>query len=204
MTYHPTARISTCALDRCRFLLFVLLLACLCKPAPAAGKGGDDDDVHIRDTRSLLVDGVYRVGARVDIQLNDTLQEALHNGVPLTINLTIEVVREREWLFPERVARLVQRFELEYHALTKTYLVRVASTGTQHGFRTLDDALAFIGDIYDLPLIDENLLRPGRKYWVRMRADLDVEALPTPIRVWAYLGSEWGLKGDWHRWPLLP
>ncbi|HHJ13464.1 MAG TPA: DUF4390 domain-containing protein, partial [Gammaproteobacteria bacterium] len=105
VTYHPTARISTCALDRCRFLLFVLLLACLCKPAPAAGKGADDDDVHIRDTRSLLVDGVYRVGARVDIQLNDTLQEALHNGVPLTINLTIEVVREREWLFPERVAR---------------------------------------------------------------------------------------------------
>jgi hypothetical protein len=161
-------------------------------------------DVQIRDTRTLLIDGVYRVGARVDLALNETLQEALHNGVPLVLTLSVEVIRERRWLFPERVAQLEQKFELEYHALTESYLVRVLSTGEQHSFRTLNGALAFIGNVYDLPLIDENLLRAGRKYWVRMRADLDVEALPTPIRVWAYLGSEWSLQGDWHRWPLLP
>lgn len=198
MTEHTTAtidRFTTCR--RWHLLLWLLPCCLLLTPANA-------DDVRIRDTRTLLVEGVYRVGARVELTLNATLQEALRNGVPLVLELQIEVIREREWLFHERVARLVQRFELEYHALTKSYLVRVLSTGTQHSFRTLDEALAFIGNVYDLPLIDENLLRAGRKYWVRMRADIDVEALPTPIRVWAYLGSEWSLQGDWHRWPLLP
>ncbi len=185
------------ALRRWRRLLWLLPCCLLLSPANA-------DDVQIRDTRTLLIDGVYRVGARVDITLNETLQEALHNGVPLVLDLRVEVIREREWLFHERVAELVQKFELEYHALTKSYLVKVSSTGAQQSFRSLGSALAFIGNVYDLPLIDENLLRAGRKYWVRMRADLDVEALPTPIRVWAYLGSEWSLQGDWHRWPLLP
>ncbi len=180
-----------------RLSLWLLSCCLLFTPVEAA-------DPQIHDTRTLLVDGVYRVGARVDLTLNDTLQEALHNGVPLVIKLNIEVIRERRWLFPERVAQLEQKYALEYHALTETYLVKVLSTGAQHSFRTLGEALAFIGNVYDLPLIDENLLRPGRKYWVRMRVDLDVEALPTPIRVWAYLGSEWSLQGDWHRWPLLP
>jgi hypothetical protein len=179
-------------------LSFWLLSCCLLFTPAQAG------DVKIHDTRTLLIDGVYRVGARVELTLNETLQEALHNGVPLVLKLSVEVIREREWLFPERVAQLEQKFELEYHALTESYLVKVLSTGAQRSFRTLDAALAFIGNVYDLPLIDENLLRAGRKYWVRMRADLDVEALPTPIRVWAYLGSEWSLQGDWHRWPLLP
>jgi len=198
VTEHTTATINASAAQR-RWRLSLWLLSCCLLLSPAyAG------DVQIRDTRTLLVDGVYRVGARVNITLNDTLKEALHHGVPLVLKLRVEVIRERKWLFPERVAELVQTFELEYHALTESYLVRVSSTGTQHSFRTLDDALAFIGNVYDLPLIDANLLRAGRKYWVRMRADLDVEALPTPIRVWAYLGKEWSLQGDWHRWPLLP
>jgi len=198
VTEHTTATIERFTKCR-RWHLSLWLLSCCLLLSPA-----NADDVQIRDTRTLLVDGVYRVGARVDLTLNETLQEALHNGVQLVLELDVEVIREREWLFPESVARLLQRFELEYHALTKSYAVRVLSTGTQHSFRTLDDALAFIGNVYDLPLIDENLLRAGRKYWVRMRADLDVESLPTPIRVWAYLGSEWSLQGDWHRWPLLP
>jgi len=37
-----------------------------------------------------------------------------------------------------------------------------------------------------------------------MRADLDVESLPTPVRLWAYLGSAWSLKGDWYQWLLQP
>jgi len=198
VTEHTTATIDRFTTRR-HWRLSLWLLSCCLWLSPAGA-----EDVRIHDTRTLLVDGVYRVSARVDLTLNDTLQEALHNGVPLVLELHIEVVREREWLFHETVAHLVQRFELEYHALTESYLVRVLSTGTQHSFRTLETALAFVGDVYDLPLIDENLLRAGRKYWVRMRADIDVEALPTPIRVWAYLGSEWSLQGDWHRWPLLP
>ncbi len=195
---HTTATANSLPARRHWGLSLWLLSCCLLFSSSYAG------DAQIHDTRTLLVDGVYRVGARVDLALNDTLQEALHNGVPLVLKLSIEVIREREWLFPERVAELEQKFELEYHALTESYLVKVLSTGAQHSFRTLGHALDFIGNVYDLPLIDENLLRAGRKYWVRMRADLDVEALPTPIRVWAYLGSEWSLQGDWHRWPLLP
>lgn len=161
-------------------------------------------ETRIVDARTLLVDNVYRLGAHVDFDFNDTLNDALHNGVPLLIELRIEVLRDREWLWPELIAELSQRFKLEYHALSQRYLVNNFSTGSQHSLPTLDDALAYIGNVYDLPLIDAQLLEPDERYYVRMRADIDVEALPTPVRAWAYLGSEWSLKSKWYQWQLQP
>lgn len=186
---------------------YPLVFAVLCMLGAPVSFGDDDGrltDTVIRDARTLLVDGVYRVGAIIDFQLNDTLSEGLQNGVPLVLELRIEVVRKREWLWADRVAQLRQRFRLEYHALTRLYLVHNQSTDLQYSFLELDDALEYVGNVYDLPLIDANLLRPDRSYQVWMRADLEIESLPTPVRLWAYLGSEWTLKSDWYKWQLQP
>jgi hypothetical protein len=161
-------------------------------------------ETRISSVRTLLADGVYRIGANVEFEFNETLHDALHNGVPLLIQLRIEVLRQRRWLWAGLVAELRQRFELQYHALSRRYLVSNFSTGVQRSFSTMKDALKYIGNVYDLPLIDANLLEPHQNYIVRMRADLDVESLPTPVRLWAYLGSAWSLKGDWYQWPLEP
>ena len=131
-----------------RYLLLAMLsLFFLTLPALAS-------DAQIRDVRTLLSDGVYRVGARVDFTLNDTLQQALQNGVPLVLELRIEVIRERDWLWAERAAHLRQRFGLQFHALTRRYLVDNYSTDVQYSFLELQEALDYIGNIYDLPLID--------------------------------------------------
>ena len=82
--------------------------------------------------------------------------------------------------------------------------MRNFSTGVQYSFRDLEEALEYVGNVYDLPLIDANLLKPHQTYQVRMRADLEIESLPTPVRLWAYLGSDWNLQSDWHQWPLQP
>jgi len=180
-------------------LYLLLAVACLFAAGPSQAR-----ETRIVDARTLLVDGVYRLGAHVDFDFNDTLNDALHNGVPLLIELRIEVMREREWLWPEMIAELRQRFKLEFHALSRRYLVRNFSTGGQHSFASLNEALFYIGNVYDLPLIDAQLLSQEERYLVRMRADIDVEALPTPVRLWAYLGSEWSLKNKWYEWRLQP
>jgi len=180
--------------------LWLLLLTALCLLSSNAWSR----ETRITDVRTLVVDGVYRLGARVEIDFNETLPEALHNGVPLLIELRIEVLRKRQWLWlwPELVADLRQRFKLEYHVLSRRYLVYSYASGVRQSFRNMDGALEYIGNVYDLPLIDAQLLNPSQNYIVRIRADIDVEALPTPVRLWAYLGSEWSLKSRWFEWPL--
>jgi hypothetical protein len=188
--------------ERRRNRIRIGLLAALCCLVVAGTSWARE--TRITDARTLLVDNVYRLGAHVEFDFNETLYEALHNGVPLLIELRIEVLRERFWFWPESIAELSQRFKLEYHALSRRYLVTNFSTGSQHSFAGFDAALAYIGNVYDLPLIDAQLLHQDETYYVRMRADIDVEALPTPVRAWAYLGSEWSLKSQWYRWQLQP
>lgn len=202
MTADPTSRAACIRRPgpSARYLVLMLIVTASCLLSPQVHAS----DAEIHDVRTLLSNGVYRLGARIDFNLNDTLRQALQNGVPLVLELRIEVMREREWLWARRVAELSQRFGLQYHALTRRYLVNSYSTGVQHSFLELEEALEYIGNIYDLPLIDANLLDPEQSYWVRMRADLDIESLPTPVRLWAYLGSDWSLKSDWHQWPLQP
>jgi hypothetical protein len=68
-------------------LLLVLMFSCTFL------SGARASDADIRDVRTLLSDGVYRLGARIDFNLNDTLEQALLNGVPLVLELRIEVIR---------------------------------------------------------------------------------------------------------------
>ena len=172
--------------------------------ATAAAAEVRDSSFQVQQARSLLVDGVYRISAQVEYKLGDQALEALLHGVPLVLEIRIQVTRQREWLWDEQVAQLRQRYQLRYHALSERYLLHSFYTGVQQSYHVLEDALQAIGTLYDLPLLDARLLAPDGQYQLRLRADLDIEELPTPIRLWAYLSSGWGVKSDWYTWPLEP
>lgn len=183
--------------------LMGLLLCVLWSPAIKAADPGAGS-FQVRDARSLLADGVYRVSAQVDYQLGTQALDALSHGVPLVLELSIQVRQQREWMWNHVVAELRQRHQLRYHALSRRYVVNNFHTGVQRSYYKLADALHSIGSLYDLPLLDERLLTSGRAHQVRMRADLDIEALPTPIRLWAYVSPEWERQSEWYTWPLEP
>ena len=58
--------------------------------------------------------------------------------------------------------------------------------------------------MYDLPVLDLELLNREQTHTVRLRAVLDIESLPTPVRLWAYVSRDWGIESEWHEWPLEP
>jgi hypothetical protein len=182
----------------------LLLCLLLCVPLAPLSAEARDSSFAVHEARSLLVNGVYRVSAQVEYQLGDQALDALRHGVPLVLEIRIQVYRQRDWLWNEQVAQLRQRYQLRYHALSQRYLVHSFNTGVQQSFQYLDDALQAIGALYDLPLLDARLLSPDGEYELRLRADLDIEELPTPIRLWAYLSSGWSVKSDWYTWPLKP
>jgi hypothetical protein len=63
-------------------------------------------------------------------------------------------------------------------------------------------ALNYLGRVDRLPLIDAALLEPDRDYELRLRAVLDVERFPGPLRLLAFWRRDWSLASDWYRWPL--
>jgi hypothetical protein len=59
-----------------------------------------------------------------------------------------------------------------------------------------------MGQITDFPMLDKGLLNPNERYEGALRARLDLDALPTPLRLFAYISDDWRLASEWRTWRL--
>jgi hypothetical protein len=159
---------------------------------------------QVRSADSKLVERVYMLDARIDYRFSEPTLEALQNGVPLIVLVDIEVEQVRKWWFNKTIAELQQGYLLLYHALTEKYIINNLNSGVQENYDSLGSALAALGRIDDLPLLDANLVKMDEQYQVNLQTYLDLEALPAPMRPIAYISSQWRLESDWYQWPLKP
>jgi hypothetical protein len=163
----------------------------------------DPGRFEVRAASTELRGGVYFLNATIGFRLSTEARDALHSGVPLGIRLDVEIIHPRRWWFDNEDGALRQRFQLEYHALSERYIVLNLNSGDQASFATLPSALAYLGRIDRLPLIDAALLEEGRTYDVRLRAMLDEEQFPGPLRLLAFWRRDWSIASEWYRWRLL-
>jgi hypothetical protein len=156
----------------------------------------------VRSANVELTGGVYFLSARIDYRLSSEARDALESGVPLTIRLDVELLHGRRFWFDNEQASLRQLYQLEYHALSERYIVVNLNSGDQASYATLPGALNYLGRVEKLPLIDAALLDDERDYDLRLRAVLDVEQFPGPLRLLAFWRRDWSLASEWYRWPL--
>jgi hypothetical protein len=157
---------------------------------------------EVRSASTELVGGVHMLDARLQLVLSSEALNALNSGVPLTIEVQVQVIRSRRFYLDALDAELAFRFELEYRPISQRYIVRNLNTGNQDSFATLYSALNNLGRIQRIPVIDETLLIPDRTYRIRVRALLATEQYSAPLRLLFFWRDEWQLKSEWYEWKL--
>jgi len=157
----------------------------------------------IRTAYVQLVDGVYLLSTRLHLPLNQRLRKALKDGVPLTLDLQLDVVGTRRYWLDEGVASLRQQFQLQYHAVSDRYLVRNLNSGEQSSFPTLDAAVEQLSHISGLPVLDLSLIKNDRRYEFNLRVTLDLGDIPYTLRVLMFWTDDWHRVSEWYTWPLL-
>jgi hypothetical protein len=180
-------------------LAIALWLVCTFGFAPAQA-----NEFFITGIHTEIKDGVYLLDADIDYRFSDEALRALSNGVPLTVQLTLEINRLRKWWLNDEIAALEQRYSLQYHALSHQYLLRNLNSGAFYSLPHSQAAVDALGRLRDLPLLDSKLVLPDERYRVSMQVELDIEALPSPLRPVAYLTPSWRLRSDWYSWLLTP
>lgn len=162
----------------------------------------DAGHFEVRAANVQLDGGVYYLNARIEYRLSSEARDALQSGVPLRLRLDVQLITNRRFWFDAEDAELRQLYELEYHALSERYIVENLNSGDQASFGSLFAALDSLGRVEHLPVIDAALLDHGREYDIRLRAALDVEKLPGPLRLLAFWRHDYSLASDWFKWRL--
>jgi len=183
-------------------LLTALASAVVLAPVRAQIERPREGLFDVRSASSTMVAGVHELEARLQLILSAEALDALNSGVPLTIELNVEVIRVRGLWLDDLEAELTVTYELEYRPLSQRYIVRNLNSGDQNSFATLYSALNNLGRIQGLPVIDDALLEPGSAYRMRLRALLSTRQLPAPLRILFFWRSQWQLKSDWYEWTL--
>ena len=71
---------------------------------------------------------------------------------------------------------------IRYLSLAQLYQVVDLETGSQQNFVTREAAMFALGEILAVQLLKASELQAGEKYVVKVKALLDIEALPLPLR----------------------
>jgi len=157
---------------------------------------------EVRSASTRLVGGVHLLDGRLQLVLSSEALAALSSGVPLTIELQLEVIRVRRFVWDDTAADLALRYELEYRPLSQRYIVRNLNSGNQDSFATLYSALNNLGRVQGLPVIDDALLEADKNYRVRLRAMLNTQQYPAPLRLLFFWRDQWQLQSEWFEWLL--
>jgi hypothetical protein len=180
----------------------VVLAAALLQPGHAQDGLERAGYFEVRSASTRQVGGVHTLDARLQLVLSSEALEALSSGVPLVIELQLELIRSRRFWWDDAEAELAVRHELEYRPLSQRYIVRNTNSGDQDSFATLYSALNNLGRVQGLPVIDDALLEPGADYRVRLRALLQTQQYPAPLRLLLFWRGEWQLESEWFEWLL--
>ena len=193
----PAVTFTGCLRRRTAQLL--LLLAC-CFPVPSSAE--DPGIFQLEDAHTWRTEAGDFLNAQFDILLSSGAEEAVKNGVPLMFEFQVQVVKKNVWLWDKVEIERVRYRQLKYHALSESYQVKNISAASQGNYRRLDDALRAVGNFQNL-LLSGEMLDSELNYEIRLRGSLDIEALPTPVRLIAYVSSAWDMTSKWYSWPLV-
>lgn len=173
------------------------LLAALFAAPPASAEG-----VEVRRATLVSAEEGYYLDAEFEINLTQTLEEALNKGVPLYFSLEFALTRPRWYWFNERLSNAKQIYRLSYNALTRQYRVGVGTL--YQNFASLPEALAFFSRVRVRDIADPGAITKGSSYVAELRLRLDTSQLPRPFQVSAVGSRDWSVSSDWHRWTVAP
>lgn len=158
-------------------------------------------DFAIAMVQSDIADNSVHFSAVVASDLSAAVVEAIDKGI--AVEFIIDVLLEehrRIWWDPD-IDTWDLRRRVQYHALAKQYRVQGFGLASE-GFETLAQALKYLGTLKDIKLLVSERLQPQGDYRLYLRARLDIESLPAPLRPLAYTSTAWRLNSGWKKWKV--
>ena len=172
-------------------MLFVLLLSLSAAHADFAVIGGN----------STVERNRLRTDAELDLVLDRAPAEALVAGIPLNLSVDIRLFRLKGALWKKQIANWRYRHVLVYHRLSGRYSVENVASGQMKTFTTLIEALNSLSLFHALEKLPISI-HDNDRLQVRLRARLETNELPAPLRLIALFFRDWQQTSKWQQWEI--
>ena len=145
---------------------------------------------------------VYQISAQFDLDLSNTVQEALLKGIPVYFVVDAKVYRDR-WYWSDKLVAAAQRhIRISYQPLTRRWRMQVASqpivqsglgVSLMQTYDSLEEVMVNLRRLNRWKFADAAQIETGAGHRLEFALYLDLSQLPRPLQMGAAGQSEWEL-----------
>ena len=138
------------------------------------------------------------VSFKVDNCLTGEMKTVIHQGIPTIFTFFVIVEEERAFWWDRTVSERKVTHEIRYDKLKRLYTVYLSEKGGEPvSLADFDRAKEVMAGIKDLKAALLRDLIRGKRYEIRMMAELEKTRLPFYLHYLSYFFSFWEFKTDW-------
>jgi uncharacterized protein DUF4390 len=130
----------------------------------------------------------------------EEMKKAIDNGIDTTFTFYIELYEIRTFWWDRQIADLSVSHNIKYDNLKKVYMVTLSEKGDKVFYvEDFDEAKKLMSAIRGLGITRLHNLQQGKRYQVRMMAELDKITLPFYLDYVFFFLSLWDFETDWYK-----
>jgi hypothetical protein len=161
---------------------------------PQEAEGASLRDIVVANTRDHLLLYFY-----VEDCFTPDVIKAIENGITTTFTFYVKLYEVKRFWWDREVADLKLYHSIYFDNLKRNYTVTTPENNQQViTSDDFDDAQKMMSSVVGLKVTDLQNLQKGRRYQIRMMAELDKIKLPLYLHHVLFFLSLWDFKTDWY------
>jgi len=137
---------------------------------------------------------------RVNNCFTEKMEDAILAGIPTTFTFYVELYRQRKFWLDKEMADITIKHTIKYDNVKKMFYVSLKD-GEKifEQFRNFAMAKRAMSDLNGIVIVPMKKLLRNRKYYVRVKAQLDKVRLPLHMEYVFFFVSLWDFETDWYK-----
>ena len=157
---------------------------------------------RVQNASFSLDETLLELNSEIEIELPAYISIAIEQGFAVPLMFEVEILSPIKYWPDRKIVSLKQQYQLQFLPMLGSYVIFDLNAGQRYYFDSLDEAVEYLHEVNNYPMLDVNNISDERSYYARLRFGIDSDELPLPLKSSSLWDNDWNLKSDWYAWDI--
>ena len=157
---------------------------------------------RVQNASFSLDETLLELNSEIEIELPAYISIAIEQGFAVPLMFEVEILSPINYWPDRKIVSLKQQYQLQFLPMLGSYVIFDLNAGQRYYFDSLNEAVEYLREVNNYPMLDVNNISDERSYYARLRFGIDSDELPLPLKSSSLWDNDWNLKSDWYAWDI--
>ena len=157
---------------------------------------------RVQNASFSLDETLLELNYEIEIELPAYISIAIEQGFAVPLMFEVEILSPINYWPDRKIVSLKQQYQLQFLPMLGSYVIFDLNAGQRYYFDSLNEAVEYLREVNNYPMLDVNNISDERSYYARLRFGIDSDELPLPLKSSSLWDNDWNLKSDWYAWDI--